>query len=543
MLSDSELGRCLTLLEIVEPPTAKQFWQAAEAKPGIYIILAGKCRLLDSADNLITTLSVGESFGEVTLFPEQELTNYAARASVNLKLGYIPKEALQEVIRQYPSIGDRMSARAEIWDFLVSFQNRHQGMPKALSLFERHQLEIGSVDASLSEDSKLWLLYKGQLKHKENCITPGNFLVPEAEKQRQWMATEPSILYILKNSDVSTALQHCPQLAELLGDSQVLIQTSAKKSKQERITSPRNVIPFPQRDAQTTKGDRTAKPNSKKPHPKFPTPKLAARHLWGRLSNSYPFFAQQSAADCGAACLVMIGRHWGKRFSVNKVRDLSNANRSGASMRALASAAETLGFTSRPVKASLDKLAQQPLPAIAHWEGKHYIVVYEITKKQVIVGDPAIGQRHLSTAEFQAGWTGYALLLQPTAVLKETEEANSGLWQYFDLVKPHWQVLLEVFIASVLIQLFGLVTPLFTQLLLDRVIVQGSTLTLNTVGLGLLIFGLFRIIINGARQYWLDHTANRVGVALLVGFLQHTFRLPLAFFESRYVGDILSRVQ
>lgn len=161
----------------------------------------------------------------------------------------------------------------------------------------------------------------------------------------------------------------------------------------------------------------------------------------------------------------------------------------------------------------------------------------------MIVGDPAIGQRNLSVAEFKAGWTGYALLLQPTILLKETEEASLGFWQFLDLVKPHGQVLLEVFIASVLIQILGLVTPLFTQLLLDRVIVQGSTLTLNTVGFGLLIFGLFRILINGVRQYLLDHTANRIGIALLVGFIQHTFSLPLAFFESRYVGDILSRVQ
>ncbi|MDF5733775.1 MAG: peptidase domain-containing ABC transporter, partial [Rhizonema sp. PD38] len=83
----------------------------------------------------------------------------------------------------------------------------------------------------------------------------------------------------------------------------------------------------------------------------------------------------------------------------------------------------------------------------------------------------------------------------------------------------------------------------FTQLLLDRVIVQGSTLTLTAIGLGLVIFGLFRVAMNGLRQYLLDHTANRVGVALMVGFIKHTFHLPLAFFESRYVGDIVSRVQ
>ncbi|MFM6793870.1 MAG: peptidase domain-containing ABC transporter, partial [Dolichospermum sp.] len=202
-----------------------------------------------------------------------------------------------------------------------------------------------------------------------------------------------------------------------------------------------------------------------------------------------------------------------------------------------------LGFATRPVKASLDKLAQQPLPAIAHWEGKHYIVVYEITKKQVIVADPALGQRYLTINQFKAGWTGYALLLEPTASLKKTPEANTPFWQLLDLVKPHFQVLLEVFMASLLIQVFGLVTPLFTQLLLDRVIVQGSALTLNTVGVGLLIFGLFRVAINGLRQYLLDHTANRISVALMVGFIKHTFSLPLSFFESRYVGDIVSRVQ
>lgn len=117
--------------------------------------------------------------------------------------------------------------------------------------------------------------------------------------------------------------------------------------------------------------------------------------------------------------------------------------------------------------------------AIAHWEGKHYIVVYAVTSDRVIVADPAIGQRTLSHAEFKAAWTGYALLLQPTALLKETEDSSTPFWRFFELVKPHWIVLLEVLAASILIQIFGLVTPLLTQLLLDRVLVQRSTLTLQ----------------------------------------------------------------
>lgn len=319
-------------------------------------------------------------------------------------------------------------------------------------------------------------------------------------------------------------MQFCPQLAEF-ADSQGC-------EDNHRVSAP-DVIPLPSKTV----------PKQKQRHADFPTPQVKVRHIWAKLTKRYPFFEQQSATDCGVACLVMIGRYWGKRFSINRLRDLANVNRIGVSLRGLTRAAESIGFASRPVKASLDKLAQQPLPAIAHWEGNHYIVVYEVTKKQVFVGDPAIGKPTLTHDEFVAGWTGYALLLQPTPFLKESEEASTPFWQLFELIKLHWQVLSEVFVASIFIQLFGLITPLLTQLLLDRVIVQGSTLTLTAVGLGLLIFGLFRVALNGLRQYLLDHTANRIGVALMVGFIKHTFRLPLAFFESRYVGDIVSRVQ
>ncbi|NEO44707.1 MAG: peptidase domain-containing ABC transporter, partial [Moorea sp. SIO4A3] len=257
----------------------------------------------------------------------------------------------------------------------------------------------------------------------------------------------------------------------------------------------------------------------------------------------YPFFAQQSGSDCGAACLVMVSRYWGKRFSVNRLRDIANVDRNGASLRGLSAAAESIGFSTRPVKASLDQLAKQKLPAIVHWEGKHYIVVYEITRKRVIVCDPGIGQRSLTHREFNADWTGYALLLQPTALLKDAKETSTPFWQFFELIKPHGLVVLEVFLASLFIQIFGLITPLFTQLILDRVVVQRSGLTLMAVGLGLLIFSLFRVAMMGLRQYLLDHTANKVDAALIVGFIRHTLRLPLSFFESRYVGDIISRVQ
>ncbi|MBE9035453.1 ABC transporter transmembrane domain-containing protein [aff. Roholtiella sp. LEGE 12411] len=541
--SDKDLENCLAVVEIVEPPLAKQFWQLTEARPGIYVVLAGKVRLLDCADNLITTLTTGASFGEGTLFVE-EWQAYTARASNSLKLCYFPGEMLQGLMNQYPSLRDRLFARAELWDLLLAYccssPQRPTSVPgilEALSLFERRDLEIGSLPSDFDQDCQLWLLYRGELSNADGRKLPATEM--QISQPEGWQVTQPSVVYILKNSHWQTALQHWSELALFTNLDVTPTNTTRQENPPSRLqlsklSQQRKIIPFP---------TQIAPQQPKKQRPYFPSPKVQMGHWWRRLTRRYPFYAQQSASDCGAACLVMVGSYWGKHFSINRLREMTNVNRSGASLHALAITAESLGFATRPVKASLDKLAEQPLPAIAHWEGKHFIVVYEITKKRVIISDPGIGQRTLTTKEFKAGWSDYALLLQPTIQLKDTKDESLSFWKFFELVKPHYPVLLEVFIASVLIQVFGLVTPVFTQLLLDRVLVQRSVATLNAVGLGMIIFGLFRIAMNGVRQYLLDHTANRISVSLLVGFIKHTFRLPLSYFESRYVGDIVSRIQ
>ena len=431
-LSKQEIESCLKNTENLTPKVG-QFWQTADAQTGIYIITKGKVRLLDTQGELMTTLVAGASFGESTLFPGNSFFSYSARASVNLKLSYLPGETLLPLIKKHPQIREHL----------------YQVALKLNSLQKKVEPEIpNSLGTNLPEFN----------------ITQD-------------------------------------QQPEVIGQ-----KTTINKAY-------------------------------------FPSPTQRVGHLWQRITRRYPFFAQQSGSDCGAACLVMVARYWGKNFSVNRVRDIANVDRNGASLRGLSAAAESIGYSTRPVKASLDQLAKQKLPAIAHWEGKHYVVVYEVTPKQVIIADPAIGQRHLTYPEFKAGWTGYTLLLQPTALIKKLKDTTTPFWQFIQLVSPHGQVLLEVFITSLLIQIFGLITPLFTQLLLDRVVVQGSTLTLTAVGLGLVIFGLFRVAMTGLRQYLLDHTANRVHIAMIVGFIRHTFRLPMSFFESRYVGDIIARVQ
>ncbi|MEO1560659.1 MAG: cysteine peptidase family C39 domain-containing protein [Cyanobacteria bacterium J06632_19] len=478
-LEKRDLEGCLKSLEVIEAEATKLFWQATEAQPGIYVVLEGRIRILDNSDNLIATVSSGAAFGEQSLFKEQNFLFLAAKASTSVKLCFIRGAILSDLMGKNPQIRDILYKRAEFWDLLLLCRQNSQipsnisleQMFKALFLFERYQIKPGENISELHSNSKILLLQQGELRSERGeTFLPGKIYTNLTEKLQ---VIQPSVVYRLNNADSNAALEQCPQLDRWSDPSEASPSTESRNNsnswvKPSGINSERKVIPFPAKVKE-----------EKEKRVLFPSPKVKAKQFWQSFTKSYPFFAQQSGSDCGAACLVMIARHWGQHLSANRVREIANVNREGASLRSLAAAAESVGFASRPVKATLDKLAQQTLPAVAHWEGKHYIVVYEITPQKVIVCDPAIGQRSFSHSEFKAKWTGYALLLQPTVKLKDNEGKSTGLWKYLELVKPHWKILLEIFIASLVIQVFGLITPLFTQLLLDKVIVQGSIVTLN----------------------------------------------------------------
>src|SRR5688500_14046474 len=110
----------------------------------------------------------------------------------------------------------------------------------------------------------------------------------------------------------------------------------------------------------------------------------------------YPTVLQVREMDCGAACIAMVLHYYRKRVSINRLRDLAGVSRDGTSLYNLATAAEALGFKASPVRTSLGRLEEIELPAIAHWEGTHFVVLYDIKDQHVVIGDPAIGLRRLS---------------------------------------------------------------------------------------------------------------------------------------------------
>ncbi|MFM2312252.1 MAG: hypothetical protein RLZZ04_1528 [Cyanobacteriota bacterium] len=559
-----ELSEGIQQVNLVEPETGDLFWHSQNnVDPGIYIIIKGKVRLIDRNDNLLISLEAGESFGELSLFAD-DFQAYSIRASANTQLCQLKEELILELLQKYPTIRQSLARRAKLRDLILLNQSVNQGdrrktakLTKILPRLVNHRLKVGNVPESIL-GKQLWLLRQGEILHSSGQkIIPGKvYFLDDLPLTGTWLVNSPVDLFAVERdsgmecqlpsdrvTETSANFIRFPPHKSELWDQQNE-EFNEHKEHEEIPVSYAEVIK-PEQVEQVSANYSTAHSESKAAVSKayFPSPKLQINHFWQQLSKRYPFFLQQSASDCGAACLVMVGRYWGKRFSINRLRELANVDRNGASLNDLAGAAESIGFTARMVTATLDKLAEQNLPVVAHWEGNHYVVVYKVTNRKVIIADPAIGQLTLSREEFDRGWTGYTLLLQPTALLKKTVENSSSLGRYFELLQPHRTIILEIALASIAIQIFGLVVPLLTQLLLDRVVVQRSDLTLTAVGSGLLLFGLFRIAMTGLRQYLLVHTANRIDLALIVGFVDRTFRLPLSFFETRYVGDIISRIQ
>ncbi len=273
----------------------------------------------------------------------------------------------------------------------------------------------------------------------------------------------------------------------------------------------------------------------------FPAAQRRGRSL---LLGRRPYIEQQSTSDCGPTCLAMIAQYWGQRYPLPQLRELCHVGRSGAQLQHIAKAAEAIGFQARPVRASWNYLAKIRSPWIAHWEGEHYVVVYPGRGSKVLVADPAGGQKKFSQKAFQQHWTGYALLLEPTSEFhRQKPEATQGLGRFAGLLVKESGVLSQIIGITLLAQVFGLVAPMFTQIILDEVVVQKSLSALHVFAIGALMFGIWRVGLMTVRQYLLDYFANRLDLTLMSGFMRHTLRLPLKFFEDRHVGDILTRIQ
>jgi ATP-binding cassette subfamily B protein len=229
------------------------------------------------------------------------------------------------------------------------------------------------------------------------------------------------------------------------------------------------------------------------------------------------------------------------------MRDLAGTDRQGTNLLGLLEAAERLGFSAKGAKGPWEALAKVPLPAIAHittGEGYgHFVVVYRVRGDRVVVADPARGVSRLSREEFCERWTGYLLVVRPAeAAARRPGQAPSSFERLVALVAQNRRLLAETLVCAVLMTVLGIGTSYFVQHLVDSVLVRNERSLLNALGIGMVLIVVFRILFGALRQYLLTHIGRKVDLLLISGYARHLLNLPMKFFETRRVGEILSRV-
>jgi ATP-binding cassette subfamily B protein len=521
----------------------------------LYIIFEGRVRLLgleaaEAREVSVMLLEAPSSFGTEALFTDISSLTRAIAASEG-KLAWIPLAKLQTWLEKLPQLREQLHStalsRAKQIFFKTSTDLRRLpviSLQQLLPFVVETQISAGEALAQSAASGHFWLR-SGEITGGEQDTSPavGESWGYPNPTPADWIAQSDLLVYklpvehweALESAGVSLEPQTSASVAAASENGHCSPKSSTGIAPTPRTKA---VLPEQKKNAPTP---QRSTPNAQPEKIDFPQPVTRRREL--RLWQRYPYIEQQSSSDCGVACLAMIGRYWGKPFGINYLRNLASVGRSGASLKSLATAAESLGFQSRPVRASLSRIAEQRNPWIAHWQGDHYVVVYKVSKKRILVADPAVGKRSLSHSEFLAGWTGYALLLDPTAQLATAPTEKNSLSRFWGLLWPYRSLLGQIILASILLQVFGLITPVFTQVILDRVVVNKSFITLHVFTIGLVIFGVWRIGVSATRQYLLDYFANRLDVTFVSAFIRHTLMLPLKFFEDRQVGDIITRIQ
>jgi ABC-type bacteriocin/lantibiotic exporter with double-glycine peptidase domain len=262
----------------------------------------------------------------------------------------------------------------------------------------------------------------------------------------------------------------------------------------------------------------------------------------------YQVVLQHSEEDCGAACLATVAKHYGRTFAISRVREAVGTGARGTSLLGLNRGAEALGFNTRQVKASpefIDRLHQAPLPAVIHWKGNHWVVLYGKKGKKYVIADPSIGIRYLTYEELIEGWTnGVMLLLMPddSRFSEQPEDKIGGFGRYLVRVWPYRFILAQAIALNLAIGLLSLAFPLMTQLLTDDVLVRGDTQLLTTVAIWVIAMHLFSSAIGLVQSHLIGHFSQRLQLGLILEYGRKLMHLPLSYFESRRSGEVVSRI-
>lgn len=279
---------------------------------------------------------------------------------------------------------------------------------------------------------------------------------------------------------------------------------------------------------------------------------------------TFPAYRQLDSMDCGPTCLKIVAKHYGKNYSLQNLRDLCHISREGVSLLGISDAAEAIGFRTMGVKLDFDQLCGEAvLPCIVHWNQRHFVVVYKVERRRgqtyVHVSDPASGLLKYTEEQFLKSWVsirdedggheggglGIALLIEPTPKFydeKGDEDKRLGFKGMLKYLKPYRHFIAQLLLAMLTGSIISLILPFLTQSVIDVGIGTSDLHFVVVILIAQVVLVLGQMANELIRSWLMLHMTTRVSISLISDFLAKLMRLPISFFDSKMVGDIMQRI-
>lgn len=271
--------------------------------------------------------------------------------------------------------------------------------------------------------------------------------------------------------------------------------------------------------------------------------------------SKFPFYKQPDEMDCGPTCLRMVAKYYGKSVNLQELRSLAETTRQGSSILGISDAAEKIGIRTTGVKVTYKELTEEAsLPCIAHWNQKHFVVIYKIKKDLIYIADPAHGLITYKKQDFLKSWLsdanqGILLLLEPTPEFNAEKKSDTakdttpkGFAFLFQYLFKYKRLLIQLVIGLLAGSLLQLIFPFLTQSIVDIGVQNSDTKFIYLVLFAQLMLFWGRTSIDIIRSWILMHISSRINISLVSDFFVKLMKLPISFFDVKMTGDIMQRI-
>ena len=558
ILPDQVRALIVDSFETVSFPFGAVIVREGDEADAFYVLAVGSARVVKQGEHgeevPLNVLRRGDSFGEMALLTET-VRGATVRASSPVQALRLGSSVFTALTRSHPEVREAFQTLADtrsLWNFFRVHSSFAQLSNEALALLvsELERVDVPAGEIVVREGDPpgpMYVIEQGRVrvyKAGEEEETHLEFLrTGDFFGERSLFRNEPRAASVQAVSDC-TLLRFPPELFRRLlaehPDFRLRLEQRIQQYDYRRVAN----VPLDFAEELLPADALLQQVSPEQIEPEFDAEPLdeAAAAATQRPIRRFPHVYQLDEMDCGAACLAMICRHYGRAVAISHIRELVHTSTDGTTLAGITGGANELGLAARSVRASKSRLDQLQLPAVVHWEGNHWVVAYRVDDKYVRVSDPARGLRRVPREEFLKRWSGYTSVVGYTDRLAEAPEARTSLAWVKPFLRPHLRLVLFAVGLAVVAATLELALPILTQIVVDRVLPHG-----NLRLLWILMVAIIAVLvtITGATligRYLLSKVAVRFDVATLDFLTGRLLALPMSYFATRRTGDIERRL-